>query len=191
MVTYVADDVLWYLLHAVGEGGVRQGLPVRAPLASYPILLLGRLSLRGHDATPDRASRAQGSLRAPNSIAPRRCPPHSGATGPGHRLSGGPPPPQSLLPARPPSLPDDGRAGSVGRTGDQCWLGRSGHRGPGPPLGDPPHLDVASEERGGPEAGLICLSHHKVLPWAGRGSAGARLGEPLPSGPCSQASSRP
>lgn len=59
------------------------------------------------------------------------------------------------------------------------------------PGGPPPHLDVASEERGGPEAGLICLSHHKVLPWAGRGSAGGHLGEPLPSGPCSQASSRP
>ena len=127
---------------------------------------------------------------APDSIAPRRRPPHSGTTGPGHCLSGGPPPPQSLLPVRPPSLPDDGRSGSVGRTGDQCWLGRSGHRRPGPPLGDPSR-GCGIRGAGGPEAGLTRLSHHKVLPWAGRGSAGGRLGEPQPSGPCSQASSRP
>lgn len=74
VVTYVADDVLWHLLHAVGEGGVRQGLPVRAPLASYPILLLGRLSLRGHDATPDHASRAQGSLLGPELHSPQALP---------------------------------------------------------------------------------------------------------------------
>lgn len=64
-VTYEADDLLWHLLHAVGEGGVCQGLPARAPLASYPILLLGRLSLRGHDTTPDCVTRAQGSRLGP------------------------------------------------------------------------------------------------------------------------------
>ena len=57
---------------------------------------------------------------APDSIAPRRRPPHSGTTGPGHCLSGGPPPPQSLLPVRPPSLPDDGR---------EVWVCRA-DRGP-------------------------------------------------------------
>lgn len=124
--------------------------------------------------TPPPTVRAE--PRAPScardSIAPRLCPPHSGATGPGHRLSGGLPPPPSLLSARPPSLPDDGRAGSVGRTGDQCWLGRSGHHGPGPPLGAPPPIGCGLRGAGGLEAGLVSLSHHKVLPWAGRGSAG-------------------
>lgn len=73
-VPYVADDMLWHLPHVVGEGGVLQGLLMRAFLASYPILLLGRLSLRGHDTTPDCASRAPGSLLRPGLHSPQALP---------------------------------------------------------------------------------------------------------------------
>lgn len=73
-VPYEADDMLWHLLHVVGEGGVLQGLLVRAFLASYPILLLGILNLRGHDTTLDCASRSQGSLLGPGLHRPQALP---------------------------------------------------------------------------------------------------------------------
>lgn len=41
-----------------------------------------------------------------------------------------------------------------------------------PSPGGPPPLGCGIRGAGGPEAGLVSLSHHKVLLWAGRGSAG-------------------
>lgn len=59
-VTYEADDLLWHLLYAVGEGGVCQGLPWPV----IPFYCWGD-SLRGQDTTPDCVTRAQGSRLGP------------------------------------------------------------------------------------------------------------------------------
>lgn len=71
------------------------------------------------------------------------------------------------------------KAGFAGLTGDQRWLGRSGHSGAGPPLGTLRQPGCGIRGAGGQEARLACLSHRKVLPWAG----GGKPGQPLPQGP--------